>query len=99
MTVSRIPLSQVPSQSVNALLAGQPCTITLRDLGNRQYLSISRNGAVIATNLLLQNNARILMSAYTDFVGDLAVIDLQGDAPPQYTGWGTRWVLVFSDDA
>lgn len=99
MTTYTIPLNQVPSQSVNVILAGQPCTIDLRQLGDRQYFSLSLNGEVICRNVLLVNKSRIVRAAYTGFVGDFAVIDTQGDEPPVYTGWGTRWLLAFSSDA
>lgn len=99
MAVFTIPLSKTPSQAVNVLLAGQPCTIELRLMGGRQYFSLSVNGEVICRNVLLVNLSRIVRAAYTGFIGDFAVIDTQGDEPPQYTGWNTRWLLAFSDDA
>ena len=98
MAVVRIPLKQRPSQSVNVTLAGQPCTIRLRLLGDRQYLSLSNGGDVICENVLVQNRAKIIRAAYTGFIGDIIAVDLQGDEPPDYTGWGERWVLVFSDE-
>lgn len=99
MATYRIPLSQVPSQMVSVLLDGQPCTLELRLLGDRQYFSLSVNGTVICRNVLIVNLSRIVRAAYTGFIGDFAVIDTQGDEPPQYTGWNTRWLLVFSNDA
>lgn len=96
MTVSRIPLKQRPSQAVNVNLDGQPCTIVLRLLGGRQYLSLSKSGVVICDNVLIQDRSKIVRAAYTGFTGELISIDLQGDEPPAYTGWGDRWVLVFN---
>lgn len=99
MTISRIPLKQRPSQAVNVTLDGQPCTIILRLMDGRQYLSLSKGGTVICDNAQIQNRTKIVMAAYTGFTGDLICIDLQGDEPPQYTGWGARWVLLFKSDA
>lgn len=97
MGISTIPLKAVPSQAVNVVLAGQPCTITLREIGGRQYLGLSLNGTVICQNVLVVNRSAIVRAAYTGFIGDLAAIDTQGDEAPVYTGWGTRWVLAFND--
>jgi len=97
--ISTIPLRPIASQSVNVILAGQPCTIDLRQLGGRQYLSLSVNGTVICQGVLLVNRSAIVRAAYTGFIGDLAVIDTQGDEAPQYTGWGSRWLLAFNDAA
>jgi hypothetical protein len=99
MATFTIPLKQVPSQAVNVLLAGQPCTVELRQMDGRQYFGLSVNGTVICRNVLMVNLSRIVRAAYTGFIGDFAVIDTQGDAAPEYTGWGTRWLLAFSDDA
>ena len=97
MAISTIPLKALPSQSVNVILAGQPCTIRLREIGGRQYLSLSTNLKLICQNVLVVNRSAIVMAGYTGFIGDLAAVDTQGDDAPIYTGWGTRWVLAFND--
>lgn len=99
MTVYTIPLKQVPSQRVNVVLSGQPCTIELRQLDGRQYFSLSVNGTVICQNVLVVNRSRIVRAAYTGFIGDFASIDTQGDDAPDYTRWNARWLLAYSDDA
>lgn len=98
MAISTIPLKAVPSQAVNVPLAGQPCTIELREIGGRQYLSLSINGKVICRNVLVVNRSAIVRAKYTGFIGELAAIDTQGDDAPVYTGWGTRWLLAFNDE-
>jgi len=95
--ISRIPLRQVPSQGINITLAGQPCTIFLRQIGGRQYLSLSVNGDVICTNVLVVNRSGIIRAKHKGFIGEIAAVDTQGDAAPEYTGWGSRWVLAFND--
>lgn len=99
MAITTIPLKGVPSQSINVILAGQPCIIDIRLIGDRQYLSLSVNGDVICQNELIVNRSAIVRAAYTGFIGDLAAIDTQGDEAPQFTGWGTRWLLAFNDAA
>lgn len=97
MGISTIPLKAVPSQAVNVVLAGQPCTIALAEIGGRQYLSLSNNGVVICRSVLVVNRSAIIRAKYTGFVGELAAVDTQGDDAPVYTGWGTRWLLAFND--
>lgn len=97
MGISIVPLRPIASQSVNVILAGQPCTIDLRQLGGRQYLSLSLNGTPICRSVLLVNRSAIVRAAYTGFVGELAVVDTQGDESPQFEGWGSRWLLLFND--
>lgn len=97
MAITFVPLKALPSQSVSVVLAGQPCSIGIRQIGGRQYLSLSLNGTVICQNVLMVNRSAIVRAAYTGFVGDLAAVDTQGDDAPEYTGWGSRWVLAFND--
>lgn len=98
MAITIIPLKAIPSQSVNVILAGQPCAIKLDQIGGRQYLSLSLNGTVICRTVLMVNRSAIVRAAYTGFIGDLAAVDTTpADEPPEYTGWGTRWVLAFND--
>ena len=90
-----IPLKPIPSQSVSVVLENQPCTIELRELGGKQYLTLSLSGTIICQNVQLVDKSAIVRAAYTGFVGELYSYDTQGDESPQYTGWGSRWVLVF----
>lgn len=98
MTVYTIPLNQEPAQSRAVLLAGQPFVIELYQDGGRQYFNASISGEVICLGVLLVNKSWIMRCAYKGVIGDFFVIDTQGDEAPQYTGWGTRWLLAFSDD-
>lgn len=98
MAIVQVPLNPVPAQSVAVVLANQNCIITLRQLGDRQYLSLAVGGTVICENVLLVAASPIVQAAYLSFVGELAVIDLTGaNEAPAYTGWGGRWQLLFND--
>ena len=98
MAIFEVPLQAIPSQTVVIVLDGQPYVVGLRELGGRQYFSLSVNGSVICENVLISNNSRIVNAPYTGFRGDFASIDLVGDEPPNYTGWGDRWRLAFSNE-
>ena len=99
MAINEIPLRQVPAQTVQVTLAGQPVTLYLRQLGGRQHLSASWAGQVLCDTVLMVNRSAIIRAAYTGFVGDIAVYDTQGDEAPDYTGWGSRWQLLFNSEA
>lgn len=99
MAISEIPLRPVPAQTVQVSLAGQPVTLYLRQLGGRQYLSASWAGEVLCDTVLMVNRSAIIRAAYTGFIGDIAVYDTQGDEAPDYTGWGSRWQLLFNSEA
>lgn len=97
--IVEIPLQPVPSQAVQVALNGQPCLVTLRQLDGRQYLSLSVNGTVMCQNVLLQDRSYVVRAPYLGLVGDVAAVDTQGADAPAYTGWGTRWRLLYNPDA
>lgn len=102
MAISIVPLQATPNQSVAVTLSGQALVITINtfeDTDSRQYFSLSLNGTTICQSVLMVNAHAIVQAAYTGLVGDFAVLDTQGDAPPTWDGWGTRWLLVFNDAA
>ena len=97
--VELIPIRAVPSQTVQVSLAGQPCTLYLRELGGRQYISVSWAGEPICESVLIQDKTGIIRAPYTGFVGEIAAYDTQGDEAPSYEGWGDRWLLLFNPEA
>lgn len=100
--MQQIPLSQIPSQTLNIVLAGQNCTLALYWRQERLYLDFSVGAAVICRGAVCQNRADVLQSRSQDFAGTLHFFDLEGDRPPQWerlhTGTSGRWVLVYVDD-
>ena len=94
----RIPLQQVPNQSLTCVLAGQSCVITIRMLSKNLYLSLSKDNTPICQNVLLVDRSAIVRAAYTGFIGDLIVIDKRGQESPFYTGWNDRWVLLYKEE-
>ena len=90
-----IPTQPIPSQSISILLGGQSCIVTLRQLLDRQYLSLSANGVDLCDNVLIQFNSAIVRMGYTGFIGDIYCLDESGNQPPTYTGWSSRWNLYY----
>lgn len=98
MNSLQIPLQAIPSQNISIVLNGQKCVISLREMGDRQYFTLSSNGVNICQNVLLQNNSPIIKASYLGFVGDFAVEDLMGNDAPVYSGWNSRWFLFYNYD-
>ena len=91
-----IPLRPVPSQIVMATVEDVNYVIKLREIGGRQYLSISSKDVVFAETVLLVSGTEILNLKYKNFPGEIFVKDLYGEnQAPKFSGWGTRWQLIF----
>ena len=93
--MQQISLSQIPSQTLNVVLAGQYCTISLYWRQTRLYLDLQVGGSLICRGAICQNRADVLQSRHPDFDGTLHFVDTQGDRPPQWDGLGDRYLLVF----
>ncbi len=90
-----IPITNVPSQTLNATLGGQDCTINLRTLTTGLFLDLIVAGVPLVNSVICQDRNLLVREPYIGFVGDLCFIDTQGTEDPQYAGLGERWQLVY----
>lgn len=100
--MQQIPLSQLPAQTFNVVLAGQNCTISIYWRQERLYLDLSVGATVICRGAVCQNRADVLQSKSKDFAGTLHFFDLEGDRAPQWEGLNNgssgRWILVYVEE-
>lgn len=94
-----VPLQPTASQTVNILLGNQNCQITVSQKGDHLFCDLAVNNAAIINGVICENRNRIVRSAYLGFVGDLAFNDSQGTDDPIYTGLGTRFFLLYLEEA
>jgi hypothetical protein len=90
-----VPIQAVPSQVVNVALGGQACKLNIRQTSTGVFMDVYVNEALIIGGVACENKNRIVHSAYLGFIGDLAFFDTQGADDPDYTGMGTRWILLY----
>lgn len=90
-----IPLNAVPAQRVSVTLALQPCSIKLYQKTTGLFIDLSVNDTLIIGGVICEDRNRIVRDSYLGFIGDLEFIDTQGLADPDYTGLGSRFLLVY----
>jgi hypothetical protein len=96
----QIPIQPVPSQLVLCVLGGQNCQIAIYQKGSRVYVDLNSNGSNMCLAALAHNLVPLdACNSYDGFQGNLFFIDTQGLDDPQYTGMGSRWVLVYMTPA
>jgi hypothetical protein len=97
--MQQIPLAQIPAQTINVVLAGQYCTISVYWRQERLYLDLNVGAVDICRGAICQNRADVLQSKSQHFAGTLHFFDLEGDRPPQWerlhTGSAGRWPLLY----
>jgi hypothetical protein len=92
----QIPIQPVPSQQVLCVLDGQNCQIAIYQKGDSVFVDLNSNGVNMCVACLAHNAVPLdSLNSYDGFQGNLFFIDTQGLDDPQYTGFGSRWVLVY----
>lgn len=104
-----IPLAPVASQTLQFVAAGQNCQMSVYtndgfDYADptlnteKEYIAIdfAYNGIQVTNTQNCLNVTRLLKNrTYLGFVGDFMFVDTQGSDDPQFTGLGSRWVLLY----
>ncbi|WP_420868164.1 phage baseplate plug family protein [Collimonas pratensis] len=90
-----IPIAATPSQMLSATLGGQQCQISIYQKSTGVYLDLSVVNAPVITAKICQDRVALVRHAYLGFIGDLAFCDTQGVTDPDYSGFGTRYVLIY----
>lgn len=93
-----VPLDPVPSQTVTVALDGQDCSIRVYQKYSGLFLDLYVAGSLIIGGVICQDANRIVRDAYLGFDGDLAFFDNTGSGDPEYTGVGSRYLLVYLTD-
>ena len=99
MSFVTIPVPAIPNPSFSAVLDGQLARIALTTTDYGLFATIVYNGVTVATGRLCLDRTDINAARYLGMPQALFFADLQGDSDPVYTGFSTRYVLVYGDPA
>lgn len=93
--MQQIPLQAVPAQKLQAVLGGQNCQLNVYTRSSGLYVDLAINGAAISYSVLAQNLNPLVPTTYFGFAGNLLFVDTQGSSDPAYTGFGSRFLLIY----
>lgn len=100
MTYYIVPLNAVSNQTFSVNLGAQSCQIKIDSKGDwGVFVSIWVSGTAIVQSSMARNRVGLVRYAYTGFVGEIYFVDTQGSDDPVYTGFGSRFILVYDDAA
>ncbi|KAK0360157.1 hypothetical protein LTR94_028399, partial [Friedmanniomyces endolithicus] len=88
-------MQATPSQVLSIQLATNPVKIQVYQKRTGLFVDIYVNDKPIITGVLCRDRVWIVREAYRGFPGDLTFIDTQGTSDPDYTGLGSRFLLVW----
>ena len=90
-----VPIIDAAAQTLTITLGGQSCRIDLKTRSTGLYCDLYVNDTLIIGGVICRNLARIVISSYLGFVGDLMFSDTQGTSDPSSPGLGTRYLLMY----
>lgn len=94
----QLPIDPVPNQQFFTNLGRSQCKITLRTIQGNTYFDLEESTlGVLCKGSLCVDRVNILRSPYLNFLGDFRFVDNEGEDAPHYSGFNTRWILVYSD--
>lgn len=90
-----IPIPSQKSQTLTAQLAGQNVRMNVYQKSTGMFIDVLVNDVLIIGGVICRDRTRIVRSTYLGFIGDVYFADIQGTDDPNWTGLGTRWLLVY----
>lgn len=96
MSQQTLAIQPVPSQTFQAMLGGQNCTITLQQMSTGLFLTLALAGVVIVSSRYCPDRVSLVRYAYLGFTGWLYFVDTSGAGEdPSYEGLGTQFLLIY----
>lgn len=90
-----INLDAVPSQTLNIVLNGQSCVIKVYQKRTGVYIDLNVDGVQVCYGGLCLNGYPLIKNTYHGFVGNLLFVDQDGTSNPDYTGFGSKYLLYY----
>lgn len=82
---------QVPDWQPGQIVTNPPNFVSIEPL----FMDVSVNDSLVLGGVLCRNQNLIIRNGYFGVLGDFAFVDTQGSDDPQYTGLGSRFLLVY----
>lgn len=94
-----IPLIAHPDQRLQIILGGQNVTLRVFERNSRVYTDLDVSGAAVWRGFIAHDRTRIKRYPHLPFTGNLVFVDMEGMDAPTWEGFGSRFALLWLDDA
>lgn len=99
MTVSLIPLTAVPIQTMTVQLGAQACRFVIRQRRTGLFVDLYIQDTAIFLGVKALDRNKLVREDYLDFAGELFFVDTQGTNDPDYMGLADRYQFLWDDAA
>jgi len=90
-----VPLRAVPSQMISVNLNNQVCRINVYERTTGLFVDLYVNDMLVTGGVQALNRNLIVRFSHFGFIGDLAIVDIEGVNDPSYVGLGSQFILVY----
>ena len=90
-----VPLSAVPSQTTAIVLSSQNCRINIYQKSTGVFFDLYVDDEPVCLAVMCLDRNLLVRDAYLGFSGDFSFVDVQGTNDPDYTGFGSRYLLNY----
>lgn len=90
-----LPLIVTPSQTLSVTVANQAMRLKVYQKRFGVFVDVYVNDALIVGGVAARDRTRIVRDAYLGLVGDVFFLDTHGTSDPVYTGFGSRFRLLY----
>jgi len=94
-----IPIQAVANQIVKVVLDGQNCQILIAQRNEDIFVDVNVNGVDLVCNAIARDSVPLVCREYAGFSGQLMFIDSSAADDPQFSGFGSRWFLVYLSES
>lgn len=95
MTIQVIPINAVAAQQFTIQLGNQNCDISIYQKNTGLFFDMVVNENPCVNSVICLNLVGLIREAYYGFIGQLVFVDTKGTTDPDYTGLGSRYILVY----
>ena len=93
-----IPIRAIPSQSFSTVIDNRNFVIALNQKSNGLFCDINVDGVDVSLAAIARNGVPLIKLDYSG-QGNLLFVDMHGQSDPDYTGFDTRYFLVYMTGA
>lgn len=93
--VEIVPLESIVRQEFYAILGGQNFTLRIVSQGERTYLDAKIGDDYVIRGALCHDRVSLRQFRTRKMEGDFYFVDILGNENPYYTGFGSRFYLVW----
>lgn len=91
-----IPLQATANQTLNVIINNRFLRLDVYQRSTGVFLNVWLSDSLVVSGAVCQNQKNIIHADYLGLGVELFFFDMQGSSDPDYTGLGSRYILLYT---